>query len=567
MFRGTGLLIAALCIGTALRFYALGAKGLWLDEALSWRLSQFPVPELVERTGQSGTVHPPAYFLLLRLWTTCFGDSEFVMRTPSALLGGASIVALWVMVRALGNLPQALVMRENPGQRSAAADAEQRDSRTQAADPQYVIWARAADLAAMLLALSPLHIHLSKQIRGYTLATFLLCTSSYLLLRALSARSARSCVAFWAFYVATTVAACYTHHLLLVSLAAQAIFVVLFLFRPRALRSELRDGWCGGETKENSSTNSLTPRACFPFVRGRRIAAVTAFTLIAVLYSPWLPCLWRQSESVRSSWVRTLQAHDAARQAYAAVLGTPASRATEPIPVAWSVVGLVLATQLLVAWRFGWAGLFGALSGLIPVIFLLVYSANSIRSIFDCRYLVFPQMFWLTAFAMVAAMVQHLPERWLVAVFFIGCSGASLWDNWDVLGAHSRPGVRNAVRLVLDTRRPGEPVCVLSPLLFFTAAYYMRHEPDHPWYVAPIQERRKLRGWTHLRDDEILATGEHAIAHWPSVWVIANPPIEPDKFGWGRNSSAASSVQWSFQPELHNRWESSIVVVHYEKAR
>lgn len=48
MQRRWVLLAAAMTLGAGLRFYAIGAKGLWLDEALSWRLQQFPLSLMID---------------------------------------------------------------------------------------------------------------------------------------------------------------------------------------------------------------------------------------------------------------------------------------------------------------------------------------------------------------------------------------------------------------------------------------------------------------------------------------------------------------------------------------
>ena len=95
---------AAVIIGAGLRFYALGAKGLWLDEALSWRLQQFPLSMMIERTGESTTVHPPLYFALLRGWRSCFGDSECALRSLSAVAGVLTLVGAWLLARELASL-------------------------------------------------------------------------------------------------------------------------------------------------------------------------------------------------------------------------------------------------------------------------------------------------------------------------------------------------------------------------------------------------------------------------------------------------------------------------------
>lgn len=75
----------------------------------------------------------------------------------------------------------------------------------------------------MLVALSPLHVYLAKQVRGYALATLLFVVSSGALLGALRAETPVACYRRWASYAIAAAAFCYTHHLALFSVAAQGV--------------------------------------------------------------------------------------------------------------------------------------------------------------------------------------------------------------------------------------------------------------------------------------------------------------------------------------------------------
>ena len=92
------LIVAA---GVALRFYRLGVQSLWFDEGYSHWLSSLPVGRLVEAVRHDFS--PPGYFVMLSQWMRAFGDSEWAMRSLSAVLGSAALVLVWLMARrALG---------------------------------------------------------------------------------------------------------------------------------------------------------------------------------------------------------------------------------------------------------------------------------------------------------------------------------------------------------------------------------------------------------------------------------------------------------------------------------
>src|SRR3982751_3518744 len=81
-----------------LRLYRLGAQSLWLDEGGTWS----------EGTGRTGkgwlalfaelwSKDPayPLYHLLLKVWVTLAGDSEWALRFPSALAGAATVAVMY----------------------------------------------------------------------------------------------------------------------------------------------------------------------------------------------------------------------------------------------------------------------------------------------------------------------------------------------------------------------------------------------------------------------------------------------------------------------------------------
>lgn len=106
-------LALVLAIGT--RFYQLGTESLWLDEAITFHRSRLPFGELIADAWK--TYHNPAYFLLIHFWMKV-GDSEFMLRLPSALFGIGTILVTFGTGRLIaGNwagFGAALVLCLNP---------------------------------------------------------------------------------------------------------------------------------------------------------------------------------------------------------------------------------------------------------------------------------------------------------------------------------------------------------------------------------------------------------------------------------------------------------------------
>jgi mannosyltransferase len=142
----------------ALRFFRLGTKSFWLDEATSAILAQ------VERHVFVGAViHRQAnmvlYYTLLRGWIR-LGGSEFVIRCLSVVAGVAAIPAIYLLgTRLFGP--------------------------------------KAGRIAALLLSVHAFHIRYSQEARAYSLFMLLAILSSLFFLRSLEQPSRKN----WAAYV------------------------------------------------------------------------------------------------------------------------------------------------------------------------------------------------------------------------------------------------------------------------------------------------------------------------------------------------------------------------------
>ncbi len=138
-------LIAILLIGAFLRFYRLGAKSLWLDEAFTLWVANHSFGDVwnwIARIDQ----HPPLFYLLLSGWVKLFGDSEITIRALPALLGTLTLPLFYATARRIAPPTTAL-------------------------------------LALLLLAINPFHIDYAQDTRMYTLLTFAGCGAIYFMLR------------------------------------------------------------------------------------------------------------------------------------------------------------------------------------------------------------------------------------------------------------------------------------------------------------------------------------------------------------------------------------------------
>ncbi len=113
----------ALCgivlLAAGLRFYALDHQSLWTDEIFSLMTTD---PALTLHQFWDlvlADTHPPIYYLVLRLSSAAFGQSEIAARMPSAFFGvltvcGAAILPSWCLSRT-SRLAFPLLLAISPG--------------------------------------------------------------------------------------------------------------------------------------------------------------------------------------------------------------------------------------------------------------------------------------------------------------------------------------------------------------------------------------------------------------------------------------------------------------------
>jgi uncharacterized membrane protein len=176
---GAGVVLA----GCALRFWDLGGKSLWFDEALSIDDSR----SLEVKFGSG--YHPPLFYYLLHAWMRAFGDGEVAVRLVAAIPGAATVALVWLAARRM-------------------------------------FGARAGAFAAAVIASASLHVEYSQEVRMYALATCFAALAALCLAELLAREPAAGARERWAWAAAYTAAAYLalaTHYLTVLVFAGQAV--------------------------------------------------------------------------------------------------------------------------------------------------------------------------------------------------------------------------------------------------------------------------------------------------------------------------------------------------------
>lgn len=172
--RWLPLLLCA--IGLGLRLPRLEWQPLWWDEGYSVYFATESLGQMARLTAQD--IHPPLYYALLHLWLNSFGSaSPLFLRSFSVLIGLLSLPALWWLARLF-----------------------------------YPARQRVALLALLLLALSPIHIFYSQEVRMYGLEMLLGMVSTGFFWKIVNSEWGSARIGRWLGYVVATTALLYTEY-------------------------------------------------------------------------------------------------------------------------------------------------------------------------------------------------------------------------------------------------------------------------------------------------------------------------------------------------------------------
>jgi uncharacterized membrane protein len=194
------LLAAVTGVGACLRLVGLDRESLWNDELGSW--TQYTQPTIWRAIAHTSPQHVPGYWMLMHVWTRVAGDSEAMLRLPSALLGVATIPAMFALGRRLYGEREGLI-------------------------------------AAGLVAVAWAPVHYSQEARPYALLLLAVVLSSAWLTDVVRARRAGAPPPRWAElgYVGAAVAAAYAHYF---GAAIVVLHAVAGAFAVRRRRGALR---------------------------------------------------------------------------------------------------------------------------------------------------------------------------------------------------------------------------------------------------------------------------------------------------------------------------------------
>ena len=466
-------LLLILLIGAFTRFYNNTAVSLWHDEAFSALYIRYPWQEMIRRIILD--VHPPLYYFLLRFWSYVFGQGLFSLRFFSILFGLLTIWAGYLFVKQ--------IFSEKSGSPASNKKAE------------YL-----ALFAALMIALNPFQAQYSLEARMYTLGTFLILFSSYLLLKALETNYKK----YWFWYGLFIAAALYTHYYLVFSVMAQGLYIIFYLIK----------------TKKISFTiNSPLVRALASYIFG------------AILFLPWLKPFLRQLGRVEASyWIPPMDRWSIPGTIWKMVFGGQGINR-------FMLTISVLLTIFLIFYFFRkikqpekWLILF---SVLIPFLAAVLLSFKT--AIYLDRYFVFTSLFFVILIAIAFWQIPQKRFKQIIILFLILSTVFAFFKNWSDLevknlffdrNLNKKPGMAAAAEYINERALKNDKIYFGSTFIFFTFKYYNRTNIPPLLYSTGSLETIPHFSGTALLSNEDLIMNFNATQKNANVWLVWTT-------GWG----------------------------------
>ncbi|KPJ56191.1 hypothetical protein AMJ49_05470 [Parcubacteria bacterium DG_74_2] len=436
------LLPFILIIAAGLRIYNLTAISLWHDEAFSGLLMRYDLGEMLYRIGLD--VHPPFYYLVLRIWDFVFGSSLFSLRMFSVFFSILIILAVYLFVKqAFKNKNLAL-------------------------------------FSSALTALNCFQIQYAQEARMYTLGAFLIIISSYFLLKALN-KNAKSPLLWWGLYIISVSAGIYIHYYVFFSILAQGIFVLYYVFRESKFNISL---WLKNQNFQ---------------------LAMFAYLAAAVSYLPWLKIFFRQLSQVQESyWIPAMNIWSIPCTFYklSTGAGINASECASiliimMIAITLAIIYFLKKNKMPAKWL--------ALSLLI-VPFIASIAMSIKTSIYLDRYFIFVSGFYIIFICAAILEIKNKFIRNTLIIITILGSLISFGHYWNDLDIKDKPGMAKAAAHLNQEVKPNHKIYVGSSFVYFTFKYYNK-TPVQPLLFAP-GELLHFSGTALLSPEDIIKNFE-----------------------------------------------------------
>lgn len=447
-----------------LTFGGITRWSIWFDEAFSAYLMRFDMGGIMHYTAAD--VHPPFYYLVLKLWTLLFGTSDLALRSLSATAILAAIIAVYLFVR-------------------------------------HVFGLRAALMSVALLALSPLLIRFGQEARMYGLVVLITTLATWLFWVVHQNPSRRKWVAYG----------------VLVSIGMWTNYFTAFVWAAHWLWRLLYIG-------EGKKLSKPTMKQFFSreFIIAHVVAVVGFLAWIPFLFIQF------STIQAAGFWIRAVDIDTLTNLLTDNLLYLDHYEVIGWLAVlVMTIVSIVVFLYVKKLPEFSSekrsALMLFILTAVVPIAALFVLSLWPLRPLFMDRYLL-PSTVWLivTAGIVLSLVVKDKALNRLSLVGFslmILAFGIGAYNVYTIGNFNRASWETMAVKPVMEqiqASKPGVPILTDSPWRFYEAIQY--DTPEHPVYF--VNEDTPFGSYNMLRDSDFrkIYDLEDFVSQHDKIWYI-----------------------------------------------
>jgi len=465
------LLLCGILFGAVvLNLYGLTKTSLWHDEAFSMLLPRYGFVEMIRRAGLD--VHPPLYYILLRPWLALLSESLFSLRAFSALFSLLSTLSIYFFVKK--------TFKNNA----------------------------AALLSAALFAFSSFQIQYAREGRMYSLGTFFVIASTWVLTKALKSNSWKT----WTLYSLLAVAGMYTHYYVIFSVAGQALFAAYWIISKNQFN-----------VKKILKSKALR-------------LGLFCCVLITLIFAPWLPSFVRQVSQVQENyWIPPMNKWSIPATIFKMLVGKDINIHEKALQVLMitiiiSLLNIIFLIIKKIKSQSKWLMI---LLFFTPFLGAVLLSFK--RAIYLDRYFIFCQPFLAIIIALAVMEIKNRSTRNAIVIILILFTVLSFPLHWQRLKVAERPGIKPIAEYLNKEVETDHGLYVGSSFVYFIFQYYNETGINPLLYAdGPLSH---FSGTALLDEQNMVRSIALDSKKYNTVWML-------NTTGYG-----------NYQPEIPDSWE------------
>ncbi|MDQ3018892.1 MAG: glycosyltransferase family 39 protein [bacterium] len=473
--------------GLLVRLYQLTSISLWHDEAFSALLIKYSWSEMIYRIGLD--VHPPMYYIFLRIWHYVFGNSLFSLRGMSVFFGVATIIAAYFFVKHVFNNAQAAV------------------------------------IAALLVAFNPFLVQYVTEARMYTMGSFFAIVAAYYLAIALRNQKQvytehahlnwklqRLYVRPYIIFAVASAILILTHYYLLFTVAALALYAIWYHLKSYGFTFKYY-GWL-----------------------------IASGALIALSFLPWLKIFLFQYKQVGNGyWIPPMDSWSIPNTLFEMIvkIGNPSKYELLLVTLAtvWIISRVIKKYSNNEKWLL--ISLFIAPFAGAILFYVLAQLNDQSSSVYLVRYFIFTSAFYAIIIALYLHTFTTKHIRNVLVIVLCGMHLYAIGYYWNQIDVATKPGMAALSAFTNANVEPNHKLYVGSSFQFFNFKYYNKSGVTPLLFSGGQSDTSNMphfAGTAILTNEDLVPDFNKATISGDTVWVIwtngfgGAQPLVPDNW-------------------------------------